>query len=269
MADDLCRVLKSELNIILIDDDRVEPHNLKRQNFYAGDVGKFKSQVLAERLSRQYGRKIAYSVYPYNAELGSDVDVLGFRSLIKGLLIGCVDQYQSRQAIAATLEGPYNWWIDAGNGEHSGQVLIGNLHDTSYLNGAFLTQEKVAACLPAPHIQLPGLLLPPSVPVKAQDCAEAVEDNTQSPIINRVMASWVTQFVYHFFNGTLPWMGVYVDTEMGTTSTVPAEPETVARMLKMKVSKLTEDKRCSRGIFKTPRTAPEVQGEQGIFEQEE
>jgi len=59
VADGICRLLKgSDIKIILNDYDIVEEHNLFRQNFYAGDVGRFKAQVLAERLARQYGREI-------------------------------------------------------------------------------------------------------------------------------------------------------------------------------------------------------------------
>ena len=54
-----------EATIVLVDHDRVEPHNLLRQNFYKGDVGGFKSQVLADRLARAYDRPIGYSVYPF------------------------------------------------------------------------------------------------------------------------------------------------------------------------------------------------------------
>ena len=59
VSDGLCRLLKgTDITLLLDDFDIVEEHNLYRQNFYAGDVGKFKSQVIAERLARQYGRPI-------------------------------------------------------------------------------------------------------------------------------------------------------------------------------------------------------------------
>jgi len=50
-AEGLCRLLiHSDLTLMLVDFDRVEPHNLLRQNFFAGS-GQVKSQALAERLS--------------------------------------------------------------------------------------------------------------------------------------------------------------------------------------------------------------------------
>ena len=64
VAESLCRLFQGrEVTIVLVDHDRVEPHNLLRQNFFAEDVGRFKSQALAERLTRAYGRAIGYSVY--------------------------------------------------------------------------------------------------------------------------------------------------------------------------------------------------------------
>ena len=57
VAEGICRLFQGrDASIVLVDHDRVEPHNLLRQNFYENDVGKFKSQVLAERLSAAFGR---------------------------------------------------------------------------------------------------------------------------------------------------------------------------------------------------------------------
>ncbi|MDP2659595.1 MAG: ThiF family adenylyltransferase, partial [Dehalococcoidia bacterium] len=39
VAEGLCRLLPKEQNILLVDHDRVEPHNLRRQAFFSGDVG--------------------------------------------------------------------------------------------------------------------------------------------------------------------------------------------------------------------------------------
>ena len=53
VAEGLCRLFQGrEANIVLVDHDRVEPHNLLRQNFHAGDVGRFKSEALADRLAQ-------------------------------------------------------------------------------------------------------------------------------------------------------------------------------------------------------------------------
>ena len=69
VAEGLCRLFQGrDATIVLVDHDRVEPHNLLRQNFYADDVGKFKSQALADRLAAAYNRPVGYSVYPFREE---------------------------------------------------------------------------------------------------------------------------------------------------------------------------------------------------------
>jgi len=69
VAEGLCRLLPKEETLLLVDHDRVEPHNLRRQNFFDGDVGKFKSQALAERLrseERRVGKECRSRWSPYH-----------------------------------------------------------------------------------------------------------------------------------------------------------------------------------------------------------
>ncbi len=242
VAEGLCRLLiNNDIPLLLIDPDRVEPHNLLRQQFYPGDVGKFKSQVLAERLSRQYGRAIAYSVYPFMHDL-TFRDLGGLRTMAaQGIIIGCVDNAPARESIAEATRLGSCWWVDAGNGYSSGQVLIGNTGSLLRLAGCFDEETLEVDGLPIPSLQLPSLLVPPAGPVTvkdAEDCAEAVIAEEQSPVINQAMATLVLEFIHRLLQGRLSWMGAYIDLDAGTRQTVPAEPVTVARMLGVKVDTL-------------------------------
>lgn len=249
VAEGLCRLIKGDQTLLLIDHDRVEPHNLRRQNFFAGDVGKFKSQALAERLSRQYSRRIGYSVYPFDRELlGESWGGGMYTKIIHGLIIGCVDNASARRDIAGSMDIG-NWWLDAGNGNNSGQVLIGDTRYLERLPGSFDKLTNEVLHLPMPSLQLPSLLAAPARPEhKQQDCAEAIEIEEQSPVINQTMATLVLEFVYRFLQGTLGWMGAYIDLDAGTLQTVPAEPVTVARMFGIKVDMLFGDFKCSTGM---------------------
>jgi hypothetical protein len=123
VAEGLCRILPERAVLLLIDHDRVEERNLLRQNFYITDLGKYKSEALAHRLAAKFNRPVAYSTLPI--------------SMVKGthnIIIGCVDNGLARGSIAEiasprgyqaqrSLSG---WWVDAGNGENYGQVLVGN-----------------------------------------------------------------------------------------------------------------------------------------------
>lgn len=246
VAEGLCRLLEPKRDIFLIDHDRVEAHNLRRQNFYEGDIGKFKSQALAERLARNYGREIGYSVYPFL----HDSMVRAKRSLrdylinqsINGLIIGCVDNATARRDLE-NAAGIYRWWIDAGNGHHSGQVLIGNATDPTMLSLSFKAKDETITRLPAPSLQLPSLLIPAPDELKApEDCAQAVAADDQSPLINQAMAMLVLEFVSRLITGKLNWMGAYLDLEAGSLSTVPAEPKTVSKMTGVPVRTLIDNK---------------------------
>ena len=248
VAEGLCRLLiNTDVSLILIDHDRVEPHNLIRQQFFSGDVGKFKSQALAERLSRQYRRPIAYSVYPYMHDLVHEDWGGGlYTRAAQGIIIGCVDNVAARRSIAEKW-GYGNWWIDAGNGYSSGQVLIGNTSHVDNLEGCFDREAQEVVALPIPTLQLPSLLAPPTIEVKdIRDCAEAVMAEEQSPVINQAMATLVLEFMRRLLQGTLCWMGVYLDMEAGTMQTVPADPVVVARMLGVKVDTLFLQKKSLR-----------------------
>jgi PRTRC genetic system ThiF family protein len=240
VVEGLCRLpALKERKIVLIDHDIVEEHNLRRQNFFAGDVGKFKSQVLAERLSRRYSREITFSVYPYRPTMMIESDMgSGFMySPSSGILIGCVDDSTSaRKDISEYYRTGIGWWIDSGNAEHSGQVLIGNASKETLTKSAFVNNE--ARRLPLPTVQQPQLLQSAPKAERQMDCAEAVEVGGQSPVINQFMATLVLDYVYRLLSGTLKTMGTYINLEAGTMTAVAATPENVSRVTGIKEKEL-------------------------------
>ena len=249
-AEGLCRLLiHSDLTLMLVDFDRVEPHNLLRQNFFAGEVGKFKSQALAERLSRQYGRKIGYSVMPYERDLFDEPMGAGmYHKAMSLIIIGCVDRAEARRSIADGISANWNnWWLDAGNGHHSGQVLLGNTGKPDGLKESFDITSHSVTKLPLPSLQLPGLLIPQVEKTRPRDCAEAVEDDEQSPTINQAMAMLVVDFIHRLLTGALTNMGAYIDLDAGTLQTVPVTPASVARMCGLKVKDMMANK-CGMGM---------------------
>ena len=240
VAEALCRLLTGrEATIVLVDHDRVEPHNLLRQAFYSGDVGRFKSQVLAERLARNYGRTIGYSVYPFRVmdDGFNGRTYTGLPRQTACLIIGCVDNAAARMEIAESLEcGHGRWWIDAGNGSNWGQVLVGNVADRHRFGDAF--DDDTCYQLPAPTLQRPDLITaipetPPDV-----DCAAALDLTDQDPVINNMMASLVVQVVRRLVAGTCPFMGLYLDMEQGTVVPTYATPEAVSRIVREPVENL-------------------------------
>src|SRR5437879_1122458 len=70
LAEDLARLLGVHFgwrtHIHLADHDRVELQNTQRQAFSARDLDKYKAQVVAERLVRQFPIEVSVSLAPYD-----------------------------------------------------------------------------------------------------------------------------------------------------------------------------------------------------------
>lgn len=218
VAEGLCRLLPSPAELLLVDHDRVEEPNLGRQNFTPDELGRFKSETLAQRLARRFGRPVGYSVFPVGM-----TEIKG-----QSLVIGCVDNGPARRDLAKSVvrgsEVWSRWWVDAGNGENYGQILIGN-RQAQHLRRSF--DKDICFALPLPTIQIPQLLAqrPPQ-----RDCAQAVTTGEQGPVINQAMAATVVEVVRRLIEGTCPWMQLYLDLEAGTLTPVLATPEAVARV---------------------------------------
>lgn len=216
VAEGLARLLPPRADLVLIDHDRVEERNLIRQNFTREELGQFKSEALARRLSKRYGLPIAYSTLP----------VMMTELRWPGLIIGCVDNGPARREIAERVQGrgltwvgAYSaslpeelqrgptlvtclWWVDAGNAESYGQILIGNTDRTIFDGDTCLG-------LPLPTVQRPDILR--EVP-QQRDCADVPE---QGPTINQIMAALVLEMVRRLVEGTCPWYQLYLDLEAG------------------------------------------------------
>ena len=234
VAEAVCRLFTGRAaSIVLVDHDRVERHNLLRQNFHPEDIGGFKSQALAERLARDYRRPIGYSTHPfqgYTADF-SGVTYPGLEFGQTTLMIGCVDNAAARREMNDFLsDSPDTWLIDAGNDRNWGQVLIGNCNDPDHLTNDNFVDDR-CNCLPSPALQRPDLLTAVSNIPADVDCAAALDLIDQDPTINAMMASLVVQVVRRMAVGTCPFMSLYLDMDQGTVSPTHATPEAVSRIV--------------------------------------
>lgn len=215
VAEGLCRILPADVSLVLVDPDRIEERNLIRQNFYRDELGKIKSEALAHRLSRRYHRAVGYSTLPIS------LTPLPYNTL----LIGCVDNGPARRDITRKFTTSYSqsytpyWWVDAGNDENSGQILIGNGTSGQFRDGK-------CHSLPLPTLQRPELLREQP---KVRSCAEMAE---QGPTINQGMAVLVVEVVRRLIAGTCPWIQLYLDMNLGTLQPVFATPEVVENIVK-------------------------------------
>ena len=188
----------------LIDPDRVEEKNVGRQLFGRAEIGLPKSGTLALRLGQVYTLPIDASIRAIGAG-----DTFVERDALS-IVIGAVDNVPARKTISravATAAGTL-WAIDAGNENHSGQVLIGNCSTSAAMKGSVAL--GMTDRLPSPYLVYPDLIKTPKK-VKPASCADAVATGEQGLMVNRMMAAWTLTLLHDFLFGQLNYFGVSVD----------------------------------------------------------
>ena len=117
----------NNINYYIADGDIVEEKNLSRQHFVSQDINRNKAEVLAERYSSAFG--ISICAIPEELKTISQFNDL-FAKSTNILIIGCVDNNASRKIIYDFAFAKYGlhknvFWIDSGNEETNGQVVLG------------------------------------------------------------------------------------------------------------------------------------------------
>lgn len=177
--------------VLFVDPDIVEPHNVGRQMFTVADVGQSKAATLAVRFNYALGLSIAWCSEGIDSQ----------KHLPRGSLVcGCVDNHLARAEIARAKE---ILWLDAGNGFDSGQVSLGNSGDREQvLEGLRHAHQGHCRYLPHAGLLFPALLEPDPEEPPAGDlsCAELVMRDEQQVFVNDFIASLVAQYVYRLLN---------------------------------------------------------------------
>lgn len=198
MAQHLGRILAAltdrnqRARAFLIDHDHVEAKNVGRQLFCRAELGRNKAETLALRYGSAWGLDMTAIPQRFKTEMVKhhDDDL--------HVLVGSVDNAAARKEIANTLAlnrdscAPDVWWLDCGNHEEAGQVLLGTAIAPGQMKGAFPAPE-ICRALPSPSVQCPELLVPrPEETARAarkMSCAELAALNLQSLNINARIAS--------------------------------------------------------------------------------
>lgn len=217
----LARFLREQkgasIHVTFIDPDVVEHKNVFRQNFGAAEVGAHKAESLALRLGPAWGIEI----HVHTARFDKKMIDLPYGDL--GVVIGCVDNAAARKAIAECIDSghygavgspssdapalPRLLWLDCGNAESTGQVLLGSTANVKVLRHAFPLYPAATFCvhLPAPHLQHPDLLEPRPHEVKTParladaSCAQMAWTGDQSPSINSMVANIAATYLWRMF----------------------------------------------------------------------
>lgn len=220
--------------MLIVDPDVVENGNIPRSNFCFAEVGRYKAQTLAERVSTAWGIEISFSSEKFDSEKHLKSSSSDYRSL--AIIVGCVDNHIARREMHRALDefrsygdASRIWWIDGGNGKTSGQVLLGSttkpLKPEQYFTGT-----SICRALPSPSLQHPDLLEPERIEAKSDaSCPERVRLGEQGLIVNQRVAIEIAEMLSALLlTRTLKRFAVYFDLESGSTRSAHCAPSAVS-----------------------------------------
>ena len=202
------------LDVIAVDDDVVSPSNVGRQMFYPSDVGQYKADVLINRINLTMGTAWSSSITRIETSSRMTSDIV----------IGCVDTRKARKAIfEAGRVGGSTYYLDLGNRQHDGQVILGEFPNPS-LDKSRVRLPTVADLFPETcDPDQEGLDTGPSCSL-----AEALEK--QSLFVNRGVSLYALNMLFELFRyGGLSHHGVFINLKTARTNPLPIDPETWKR----------------------------------------
>ncbi len=216
--------------LLIVDPDVVENGNIPRSNFCFAEVGRFKAQTLAERVSKAWGIETSFSCEKFDHEKHLKSSNSDYRNLT--IIVGCVDNFLARREIHRALDecrgyGDQSrlWWIDGGNGKTSGQVLLGSTTKRQKPEQNF-TGTSICRALPAPSLQHPDLLEPePITRSNEVSCPERIRLGEQGLNVNERVAVEIAEMLSSMIlTRSLKRYAVYFDLESGVTNSMYTTP---------------------------------------------
>lgn len=168
-------------NVSVFDGDVVSDSSVGRQRFTQSDVGAHKSMLIVHRVNAFYG--LAWRAIPQHYRIDKTQRYLNF-----DLVITAVDLAGFRAELGRTYrnEPTGALWLDLGNGEDSGQVVLGHLGCA------------VGAVLRLPNVfdLYPELASMEALDREAPSCSTEEAIRRQSWPINRLAALTATELLW-------------------------------------------------------------------------
>lgn len=228
--------LGKAVELLIVDPDVVEAGNIPRSNFCAAEIGSFKAQALAKRITLAWGIECHYVNEAFDAEVHLKQSSGDYRALT--VIVGCVDNHLARREMHSAVEKYQGyrsddaaniWWIDGGNGKFSGQILIGS--NTKRLKTEKLfVGSSICRSLPAPSLVHPELLTDQEKKTRqtgdSLSCPERMRLGEQSLNVNQRVAVEIGEMLAAMFlTRNLRRFATYFDLESGTTRSLYCTPE--------------------------------------------
>ena len=207
------------LKVTVVDPDVVSAANIGRQNFYEGDIGCFKADVLVSRANMVL-RGVLWESSTCKLDTRSNLNHYD-------IVIGAVDNRAARLGILRGLEGAMSgvrYWLDMGNRKADGQVILGEV--SSRLKVA---EDK----LRLPHV---AELYPEMIDPAQEDlddtpsCSLAQALSKQALFVNPSIAVFAGNLLWQLFTkGEIESHGVFVNLERMMVMSLKVDPDVWTR----------------------------------------
>lgn len=204
------------LAVKLYDPDIVTEANVGRQQFSPADVGHAKAILLIHRVNVFYGLNWDAAVCRY-PEDHRRADII----------VGCVDSAASRREIVTCMKRDWHaWWLDLGNGERSGQVVLGRYERIIDAKRREKHDNLDRECRPPTVMELfPHLCNPKLKEDSSPSCSLAEALQRQDLFINQTVATLALNLLWTWFRtGKLDHHGYFVNLEAGMVSPMRLDP---------------------------------------------
>lgn len=206
------------LHVTAFDGDRVSEANVGRQLYSPADVGQFKAVVTVHRLNQFYG--LDWIARPYRYErFGSD----GRYNRSPDLIVSCVDTRSARRAIHERLfdgDGRDCYWLDLGNTEVTGQVVLGESAPSPRGHNA-----AAGPRLPCVTELFPELLDASVADDDRPSCSMRTSLASQGLFINDVTVRFGAQMLYELFsNGRICHHGALINLDSKRCAPIDVDP---------------------------------------------
>ena len=199
------------LHVAVWDGDTVTPVNIGRQGFLPGDLRHNKAVALVHRLNLTWGlRWEAKPVHLASERVGG---------LAADVLVTCTDSAKFRVELGRRYRkvSSSTLWLDCGNAEHTGQVVLGHLGKPN--SSSELRLPNVFDLYEAELLASVGIDTGPSCSVE-----EALRH--QDLTVNVLVAAHAYNLLWNLLrHGGLDAHGVFVDTRAVRSDPLPVDED--------------------------------------------
>jgi PRTRC genetic system ThiF family protein len=210
------------LHVTVYDGDEVAETNVGRQVWSPSDIGINKAVAMVHRINMYYGLDWDAVPQHYPPERERMYGPIGECDI----LVSCVDTAAARRMMHRMIadgHGPRDYWLDLGNTDVTGQVVLGEVEK-------WRNEHSTNARLPF-VTELFGELLDETRSEDARpSCSVRMSLQSQGLFVNDVVVRFAANLLYELFSrGKLTSHGAHINLATGRSAPINVDRETWAR----------------------------------------